>query len=185
MGVAEVLLEEYRAIKAEQNECIKTRDTFIYSTMIVIGAVTVTAITTGLADLMLGVPGGVLVLGWLYLANDRKIAWAREYLRSDLRPRLASHLEVDQGELIRWETPQRYWGLGLWRFGGLLHDLAMFVLPPAAVLVWWALTEWDGTLTNPIAWGASVAAADTLLVAVAVIASTAAQQPIYGRRAVR
>lgn len=186
--LAMVLLEEYRTVKAEQNDRLKTRDALVYATMAVIGVVTYTAITIHQLDLLLGVPAGVLVLGWLFLGNDRKIAWARAHLRADLRVRLAAELStatrtVSPDELLRWETPPRYWGLPLWRFGGLWHDLALFVASPVVVLAWWAAERWDGTFTNPLGWGWAILVFDLVQVTIAVFASTAARQPIYGRKA--
>jgi len=175
---AAVLLEEYRAIKAEQNDRLKTRDALVYATMAVIGVVTYTAITIRQPDLLLGVAAGTLVLGWLYLGNDRKIAWARDYLRSELRYQLAAELDdVDPGRLLRWETPPRYWGLPLWRLGGLWHDLALFVVPPAVVLAWWPVERWNGTWTDPLSWAWAALTVDLVMVTVAVFASTAVRQP--------
>lgn len=181
--LATVLLDEYRAVKAEQNDRLKTRDALVYATMAVIGVVTYTAITLHLPDVTLGVPAGVMVLGWLYLGNDRKIAWAREYLRADLRPRLAAEISADPDDLLRWETPPRYWGLTLWRLGGLWHDLALFAVPPAVVLAWWLAVRWDRTWTDPLGLGWIALAVELALVTIAVLASTAVRQPIYGRKA--
>lgn len=180
-SLGDVLLEEYRTVKAEQNDRIKTRDNLVYATMAAMAAVTYAALTLHLPDLMLALPAAVLTLGWLYLGGDRKIAWARDYLRTSLRPRLAEHLHLTPDDLLGWETPHRHWGLSLWRVGGLLHDLALFVAAPAGVLGWWAIYRWDSGSPFAVVWLAL--AADTVLVTVAAFASTAARQPIYGRAA--
>lgn len=177
--LADLYRDEYVALKAEQNGRLNTRDTLIFATLTAIAVTSAFALTSGRSDVLLALPGGVLVLGWLFFGNDRKIAYARIYLRDDLRPRMAAELggDVTAAMLWRWETPGRMWGLQLWRLGGLWFDLGLFVAPPAAVLSWWAATRWAGTF-NPLAVVWLMFAASTLLMVVAAVASTLARRPV-------
>lgn len=180
-SVAAVHLEEYRALKTEQTARIGIRDNFIFANLTAIAVVGFATLQTGWTDLVLAGAAGVTQLGWVFLANDRKIAWTRGYLRRDLRYRVAAEVGLPPDVVFGWESQPRYWGLAFWRLGGLWFDLGLFVLPAASAEVWWIANRWDGALTNPLLWAWWWVAVSTAQVTVGAIASTLSRKPTGAR----
>lgn len=175
---APVHLEEYRAIKAEQTARIGIRENFIFATLTVIAVVGYAALTSGWPDLVLAGAAGVTQIGWVFLSNDRKIAWARNYLRRFLRFRVAAAAgDMPMNAVFAWESQPAYWGLRFWRLAGLWFDLGLFVVPTTAAEVWWILNRWDGSPTNPLLWAWCGVAVSVVLVAIATVASTMVRRP--------
>src|SRR2546422_11681197 len=83
---------EYERLKEEQLKRIGTRDGLIYATLASIAAVLGTGVKLGSPQLLLILPPAVLLLGWTYLANDRKVTEIGAYIRVDLAARARSLL---------------------------------------------------------------------------------------------
>lgn len=179
--VGDVHVVELQLLKAEQNSRISTRDNLIFAALTAIAVVGWAALTINQWDLLLAGGGGVLQIGWVFFANDRKIAWTRSYVKGRLRDNLAratSPGAIQPADLLGWESQPRYWGLTFYRLGGLWFDLGLFVLPAAAAETWWITNRWDGATTNPLLWAWGYLVASTAMVAVAAVASTLNRRPI-------
>lgn len=68
---AALVLAEYQTLKAEQLARIGTRDNLLYATYAAIVGVALAG--AGQARVLLALPAAGVVLGWTYLANDKKI----------------------------------------------------------------------------------------------------------------
>jgi hypothetical protein len=161
----DVHLAEYTALKAEQNERVKSRDGYMYSTLAVVVAAVVGAAQANLPDLLLAVPPACAVLGWTRLRNDALIVEIRRYLRDDLRP----HLQAGDSPVLGWETGPRG---RLTRRAQFAADLLTFVAPAViAVIVWGSVahTRWWG-------WVAAIVGSAITGVLVALIARHALSQ---------
>jgi hypothetical protein len=123
----DVRLAEYKELKAEQRERIKTRDGLIYTTLLAQAGVLYTTLAgRGGPVLLLALPVLGFVLGWRYLADDRKITEIKLYLR-------AQH--ADGAPLFPWErvvTPD----IRSRKLIQLVADLLVFVLIPLVGLGW-------------------------------------------------
>ncbi|MDX2097214.1 MAG: hypothetical protein SFW36_05510 [Leptolyngbyaceae cyanobacterium bins.59] len=105
-----ILLEEYKALKAEQSKRIGFRDNLLYVTLGLFGAITSFAITSPKGHYaFLVIPWISLVMGWTYVVNDEKISAIGYYIRHDLDDRIRI-LMVGTGDnhyLFGWETAHR------------------------------------------------------------------------------
>jgi muconolactone delta-isomerase len=179
---ADVFQMEYTQLKTEQTGRLQVRDNLVYATLISLGTVGGFIVQSGNINLILAIPAPVLVLGWLYLANDRMIASMRVYVRDDLRHRLAEAISrreahVGAADLLRWEAQPRERWLTLWRSGGLILNLALFIAPAVGALSVWA-AQWNGTANILIgAW--LLEALATAGVLLTVIVNAAKRNPIH------
>jgi len=157
----DVLMAEYRALKAEQPSRVGTRDNLLYATLASVGGVLAAALTARQAACLLMVPPACTVLGWTYLANDSKISLIREYVPSVLAPRLAA---LDAGPAFGWESV--HLADPLYAARREIHlgvDLLAFAVTPAAALA----------MALPAYSGPAAAAAAVTLTGLAEAAMTA------------
>ena len=149
-----VLLEEYRALKAEQVHRIGVRDQLVYALLVVIAAVAGGTPFAGRAVPLL-LPPVCVLLGWVFLRTDHMITSIGRYLRDDLTPLLTT---VAGPGLLAWENgyhcgdlrsrQRKHLQLGI--------DLATFCLPAAAAIaVFWTTS----TSTHPALIAVSLAEA--------------------------
>lgn len=99
-GRLELLLTEYRELKAEQRDRIESRDGLIYTTLAVSAAAVAAVTQTHLPLLLLTLPPACVLLGWTYLAKDRMITAIGRYIRDELR----GQLHDVAGPALGWET---------------------------------------------------------------------------------
>lgn len=106
MDDREIHLAEYKQLKDEQCARIGFRDNLIYVTFTALAAVVVFVFagTTVRYPALLLAPPACLVLGWTYLANDRKISEIGDYIRTELTPRLA---DPRSSGVLGWESKHR------------------------------------------------------------------------------
>ena len=84
------MTDERTALKAEQLERIKQRDTFLNLNIVAVGVVAAIAVQgQRQAAAWLVVPWVTLVLGWAYLSNDDKITAIGQHVRASLDPQAA------------------------------------------------------------------------------------------------
>jgi hypothetical protein len=100
------LITEYQQLKIEQAHRIGTRDNLMYATLASIAAVAVGAYQARIADLLLLLPPGCVILGWTYLVNDQKISAIGRYIRLDLGPRV-TELVGSKTPVFGWESNHR------------------------------------------------------------------------------
>lgn len=169
-----VLLEEYKALKAEQVSRIGIRDNLIYAMILAVAAVAGGTPLAGHAVPLLLPPVGI-VLGWTYLANDRMITAIGRYLRHELGARLATHAaepvfgwEHEAGGDIR-RRQRKLIQLGV--------DAGVFALPGLAALV----AFWCTGRPTPLLVAVSLAE----VLAIAAFVSQLALYADLGRRRTR
>lgn len=156
MSPEDVMVEEYRALKAEQVARIHTRDNLIYATLAALGAVLWAMLQTGNPDLLLAVGPPTLVLGWTYLANDSKIDRIRWYIRRELGPTveaLTSPVDRPTLELLGWESQRNVPGAGFRRVGQFAVNVALFAGPSIAATAAWI---WQAQRGDDAAWVGAV-----------------------------
>jgi hypothetical protein len=96
----EVLLAEYKSLKAEQQQRIGTRDNLLYATFTTVAVVLAAVLTSRAPAALLAAPPVMQVLGWTYLRNDIKVNDIRRYIARVLAPALgdgALGWELDAG----------------------------------------------------------------------------------------
>lgn len=124
---------EYEQLKGEQLKRIATRDGLIYATLASVAAVLGVALKLASPLLLLVLPPAVLLLGWTYLANDRKVSEIGAYIRTDL----VAHARIllPGCDPFGWETRHRQApGRRGHKVGQMVVDLTAFCLPAAASL---------------------------------------------------
>ena len=139
----EILLEEYKALKSEQLARIKTRDTLLYISLSIFGAIFSYVLfgenTSEKSIVLLAIPTVSFILGWTYVVNDEKVSQIGKYIRLELTPKLEKLVETtDNKELsiFGWEPyhrsdPKREVRKKLQVF----VDLVTFIVPPIASVV--------------------------------------------------
>jgi hypothetical protein len=146
-AVPAVHLAEYEALKDEQRARIVARDGLLRVTLTAIGAVLFAMYQTANPDVLLAIPGLALVLGWLYVDNDRKIVAIRVYIRDQLAP------AVDPGRrAFRWEASPRR-SPGSRRLGNLAVMVGLFVVPAGSACAAWSAQSLAGALADPSRYG--------------------------------
>ncbi len=158
----DLLVEEYKALKAEQQLRIGIRDNLLYATMAALAAVVAASASAHNPAYLLLTPPVCLVLGWTYHANDQKISAVGQYVRTGLAPHLAA-LTGNEAPVFGWETAHRLSGFRVTRHvaGQLATDLTAFGVPPVAAAVAYWLTR-PAPAVLLAASAAEVAAALTL-----------------------
>ncbi|NJN61496.1 MAG: hypothetical protein HC795_08195 [Coleofasciculaceae cyanobacterium RL_1_1] len=104
------LMEEYKALKAEQGRRIGFRDNLLYVTLGLFGAIASIALGDPPNPMaLLVIPLVCLALGWMYLVNDEKISAIGLYVRLDLDDRIRTLIggSADSLPLFGWETAHR------------------------------------------------------------------------------
>jgi len=108
-----ILLEEYKALKSEQLERIKTRDNLIYISLGIFGAIFSFAMYKGIVNMgdrsivLLLMPTVSLVLSWIYISNDEKVSQIGKYIRKELIPKIKELLDTNDSIIFGWETYHR------------------------------------------------------------------------------
>lgn len=138
-----ILLEEYKALKSEQLARIKIRDTLLYISLSIFGAIFSYVLfgenSNEKAIVLLTIPTVSFILGWSYVVNDEKVSQIGKYIRLQLTPKLKKLIETtDNKELsiFGWEPyhrsdPKRVWRKRL----QVSVDLVTFIVPPIASIV--------------------------------------------------
>ncbi|MBT9310821.1 hypothetical protein [Leptothoe kymatousa] len=106
----QILMDEYRVLKAEQSMRIGFRDNLLYVTLGIFGAIASFGLTNAKgATAFLVIPWVCLVMGWTYLINDEKISAIGRYVRYDLEKRVSALIggSADEKYLFGWETAHR------------------------------------------------------------------------------
>ncbi|MBE9065284.1 hypothetical protein IQ260_01305 [Leptolyngbya cf. ectocarpi LEGE 11479] len=106
----QILMDEYRVLKAEQSMRIGFRDNLLYVTLGLFGAIASFAFTnTQGYNAFLVIPWVCLVMGWTYLINDEKISAIGRYVRHTLEKRISDLIggSADEQYLFGWETAHR------------------------------------------------------------------------------
>ncbi|MTE13672.1 hypothetical protein [Nocardia aurantiaca] len=111
------MTDERAALKSEQLERIKQRDTFLNLNIVALGVVMAVALPGQRpAGIWLVVPWITAILGWAYLSNDDKVSAIARHLRLQVRPAdVASAWETSNKGLLR---PRIRW----------IADVATFLL---------------------------------------------------------
>ena len=128
----DLLLGEYKELKAEQRDRMGQRDGMTAAT-ISAQVLAVAAVAAGKAgpELLLALPPIAFALGWIRLATADKVSKIRDYIRGPLR--LEAIELVGTGRVpFGWEThksPRRTSR----KFGQLVSDLVVFVGGPLAM----------------------------------------------------
>lgn len=148
----QILLEEYRVLKAEQSSRIGFRDNLLYVTLGLFGAIASITLTNENADhAFLVIPWVCIVMGWTYVVNDEKISAIGRYIRYDLEQRISALIggSADEKYLFGWETAHRSDSRRTSRkYLQLLIDEVSFVFSGlTAVLVFWLLTPQPSAFT--------------------------------------
>jgi hypothetical protein len=106
----QILLEEYRVLKAEQTSRIGFRDNLLYVTLGLFGAISSFALSNSNGHhALLVVPWVCIVMGWTYVVNDEKISAIGTHIRYTLEERIVALIgsSVDSQHLFAWETAHR------------------------------------------------------------------------------
>lgn len=164
-----VHLAEYDQLKKEQQARIVHRDSLIYATLAVIAAVVAAAFKASTPYALLALPPATFVLGWTYLANDRKVSAIGYYVRTSLAVDAAAAASPTLAA-FGWETHhvddrRRTATKVTW----MMVDLLVFYVPALAAVIfvfsasadpWWALAAGtaDLLLANALTWWIYVAA---------------------------
>lgn len=127
-------IEEYKALKSEQLSRIKLRDTLIYISLGIFGAIFSYAMFSEGNDksiVLLMLPTVSLVLAWTYVVNDEKISHIGKYIRYELALKLRELTGKDDPVILGWESYHRSDRKRLTRKSmQVAVDIIAFVLPP-------------------------------------------------------
>ncbi|BAJ33317.1 MULTISPECIES: hypothetical protein [Kitasatospora] len=131
------LFLEYQQTKEEQKSRIAFRDNLPYVTLGLVAAVLVAGSLS--TPLLLLISAATPALGWLYLANDKKISDMGRYIRTSLDPRLGA-ISQEQVTMFAWEHFHRSdAGRTQRRTIQCAVDLALFTgIPTVALAVCWS-----------------------------------------------
>ncbi len=109
-----ILLEEYKALKSEQLARIKTRDTLLYISLSIFGAIFSYVLfgesSNDKSIVLLTIPTVSFILGWTYVANDEKISQIGRYIRIDLTPKIQKLIPITDNldtTVFGWEPYHR------------------------------------------------------------------------------
>ena len=102
-----ILLLEYDKLKEEQNSRISMRDSLIYISLGIFGAIfSFTMTNQSFMYTLLLIPPLSFILSWLYISNDSKILEIKKYIKNNLEPKIAK-LFPDKIEIFEWEKTYR------------------------------------------------------------------------------
>lgn len=138
----QILLEEYRNLKAEQGNRIGFRDNLLYVTLGLFGAIASFALSNDdNSPAFLVIPWVCIVMGWTYIVNDEKISAIGRYIRSALEKRISALIggAANSQPLFGWEVDHRSDSRRISRkYLQLLVDLLTFVFSGlVALLMFW------------------------------------------------
>jgi hypothetical protein len=106
----QILMDEYKVLKAEQQSRIGFRDNLLYVTLVLFGTISSFALTSEKSHpAFLVIPWVCIVLGWTYVVNDEKISAIGRYIRYTLEERISALMggTADGKYLFGWETAHR------------------------------------------------------------------------------
>lgn len=106
----QILMEEYKVLKSEQNSRIGFRDNLLYVTLGILGTIASFALTNDKGFYaFLVIPWVCLIMGWTYLTNDDKISAIGRHIRDSLEARISALIggSADNKALFPWETAHR------------------------------------------------------------------------------
>ncbi|MGD2110358.1 MAG: hypothetical protein PVI86_13335 [Phycisphaerae bacterium] len=137
-----VHLEEFKALKSEQQRRITSRDNGVYLTIVAIGAALALLEKLEHPALPLGVMWVCLLLGWHYLMNDLKVSHIGDYIQDKLSPVVCAAAH-GPAEPFEWE---HYHAADLLRVPRkifqTLVDLLLFFAPAVvASYAYWTMTQ--------------------------------------------
>jgi len=102
-----ILLLEYDKLKEEQNSRISMRDSLIYISLGIFGAIfSFTMTNQSFMYTLLLIPPLSVILSWLYISNDSKILEIKKYIKNNLEPKIVK-LFPDKVEIFEWEKAYR------------------------------------------------------------------------------
>ena len=127
--MSEEIFSEYVALKNEQIERIKIRDSFINYVIVSVGILLSVAFggTKTHAVIVLSIPWVALAFGWVFIMNDIKISHIGRYLSEVLVPQTSSSWD-------RWRVEHRNHFLEN-IYTGLSVQFFIFVIPAVAAMV--------------------------------------------------
>jgi len=129
-----MILSEYNSLKSEQLERIKIRDTLIYISLGIFGAI-FSYVMTGdhtndKAIVLLILPTISFILAWMYIVNDEKVSQIGKYIRYNLSEKLKKITNQDDLISFGWEQYHRNDNKRSWRKTlQIASDLMTFVVP--------------------------------------------------------
>ena len=137
----QLLLAEYDKLKDEQLKRISIRDGLVGGTVAALTtAVTLLATRFG-AGTLIAIPLACMLLGWVYLTNDRMISSIGRYVRGPLRDQLKPMLDSSE-TAFSWEDFHRSGELRhRWKAAQLVGDILLFAAPGTVALVAFFLTR--------------------------------------------
>jgi len=151
-----ILLEEYKSLKSEQLARIKTRDTLLYISLSIFGAIFSYVLfgesSNDKSIVLLTIPTVSFILGWTYVANDEKVSQIGKYIRLDLTTKIQKLMETTENKDIAvfgWEPyhrsdPKR----GARKILQVSVDLVAFIVPPiASVVIYFFILKPDVSTT--------------------------------------
>ena len=151
-----ILIEEYKALKSEQLARIKTRDTLLYISLSIFGAIFSYVLfgedSNEKAIVLLAIPTVSFILGWTYVANDEKVSQIGRYIRLDLTPKIQKIIETTEDKDITvfgWESYHRSDSKrGARKKLQIFVDLVAFIVPSIAsvVIYFFVLKPDDSTI---------------------------------------
>ena len=142
----QILLEEYRVLKAEQSSRIGFRDNLLYVTLGLFGAIASFALSNqnGTTALLV-IPWVCIIMGWTYVVNDEKISAIGRYIRDKSEARISQLIggAADSQPLFGWEIDHRADPRRISRKSlQLFVDLLTFVISGlVALLAFWLLSS--------------------------------------------
>lgn len=147
----QILLEEYRTLKAEQGNRIGFRDNLLYVTLGLFGAISSFALSNKDSySALLVIPWVCVIMGWTYIVNDEKISAIGRYVRSKSEKRISALIggAADDQKLFGWEIDHRTDPRRISRkYLQLFVDLLTFVFSGlVALLAFWLLSPQPSTL---------------------------------------
>jgi len=104
-----IILLEYEKLKEEQISRISTRDSLIYITLGIFGAIfSFSVLNNQYLYSLLIIPVVSFVLGWVYITNDEKISNIGKYIREDLFKAIKEEApNIKDDYLLHWEIKHR------------------------------------------------------------------------------
>lgn len=104
----DAILLEYEKIKDEQRVRISIRENLFYITLLVLGAVFSSILTSSKLEFgYLALTPVLFVISNAYYYNDEVIGRMNDYIRENLAPRLAAVVTHGANDLFYWETFNR------------------------------------------------------------------------------
>ena len=142
----QILLEEYRVLKAEQSSRIGFRDNLLYVTLGLFGAIASFALSNkNSTTAFLVIPWVCIIMGWTYVMNDEKISAIGRYIRDKSEARISQLIggAADAQPLFGWEIDHRADHRRLSRkYLQLFVDLLTFVISGlVALIAFWLLSS--------------------------------------------